>query len=114
MSNARKRLMAYFPESTSFSENIRTAAVPKEKQPLLTETAFYLNAVCQAQSERSLNEIQSFLKQTETEMGRIRGSEAKGQVSIDLDLVEWNEEVLRPKDANQAYYQVCIENLRNL
>jgi 2-amino-4-hydroxy-6-hydroxymethyldihydropteridine diphosphokinase len=114
MSEARQKLDAFFTVNTLFSDNMRTLAVSKDGHPLPSdETAFYLNAVCQTQSDRPLDEVQTFLKQLETDMGRIRGTEAQGHVAIDLDLVEWNGEVLRPKDANQAYYKVCMGNLKN-
>jgi len=112
MERARKLLALAFPEGTRFSENHWSAAVVKEEQiPPRDECAMYLNAVCLASSEIALNDVQAFLKQTETEMGRLRGAEAQGRVAIDMDLVEWNGEVLRPKDAEQDYYQTCLKDI---
>ena len=112
MERARKLLALAFPEGTRFSENHWSAALVKEGQlPPRGECAMYLNAVCLASSKMTLNDVQAFLKQTETEMGRLRGAEAQGRVAIDMDLVEWNGEVLRPKDAEQDYYQTCLKDI---
>lgn len=112
MVRARILLALAFPEGTHFSENHWSAAVVKEGQlPPRDECAIYLNALCVASSEMALNDVQAFLKQTETEMGRLRGAEAQGRVAIDMDLVEWNGEVLRPKDAEQDYYKKCLKDL---
>lgn len=111
MTDARNCLSMFFSEGIRFSENHWSAAVVKEGTVAPQgENSMYLNAVCVAQSERSLDDVQGLLKQFETEMGRIRGVDAQGQVAIDLDLVEWNGEVLRPKDASQDYYKVCLSD----
>jgi len=112
MERVRKLLALAFPEGTRFSDNHWSAAVVKEGHLApLGECAMYLNAVCVASSEMAWNDVQAFLKQTETEMGRLRGTEAQGRVAIDMDLVEWNGEVLRPKDAAQDYYKMCLKDL---
>ena len=71
--------------------------------------SMYLNAICLANTELSLNSVQSILKKIEGEMGRKR-DDAFGLVAIDLDLVVWNGEILRPWDVAQSYYQECISN----
>jgi 7,8-dihydro-6-hydroxymethylpterin-pyrophosphokinase len=112
IAKARNLLAQAFPEGTRFSENHWSAALVKEGQlPPKGECAMYLNTVCVARSEMALDDVQVFLKQTETEMGRLRGAEAQGHVAIDMDLVEWNGEILRPKDAEQDYYQTCLKDL---
>ncbi|MDD4922801.1 MAG: 2-amino-4-hydroxy-6-hydroxymethyldihydropteridine diphosphokinase [Bacteroidales bacterium] len=112
MVEARSLLALAFPNGIRFSENHWSVALVKEGSPVPQGgCARYLNAVCVAQSVLSLEEVQGFLKRTETDMGRVRGEEAQGRVSMDMDLVEWNNEVLRPKDAGQKYYQVCLEDL---
>lgn len=110
--SARKVLTSAFLEDCCFSENHWTVAVVTEGQPKpVKECAYYLNAVCRAQSMHDLEQIQVFLKQTEVDFGRLRGAEAKGHVSLDLDLVEWNGKILRPKDAAQDYYTLCLMDL---
>jgi 2-amino-4-hydroxy-6-hydroxymethyldihydropteridine diphosphokinase len=89
-----------------FSENIKSDAVGNG-------VGFYMNSVGIVETEIGLQEIQQFLKYLETAMGRERGTQAKGKVKIDLDLVEWNGKVLRPIDAEQPYYKNCIESLKD-
>ena len=112
MTDARKRLHMAFLEGLHFSKNHWSEAVVKEGHtPLSEEISRYLNAVCVGQTDKTPEDVSSFLKQMEVEMGRLRGVEAQGRVAIDLDLVEWNGEILRPKDAVQGYYRVCLEDL---
>ncbi|HEY5591005.1 MAG TPA: 2-amino-4-hydroxy-6-hydroxymethyldihydropteridine diphosphokinase [Paludibacter sp.] len=112
MEIARKLLIMNFPESIRFSENHWSAAIVAEGHEIPQgELSRYLNAVCVVQSENTLDTIQVFLKKMELEMGRVRGVEAQGRVLIDLDLVEWNGAVLRPKDAAQEYFNVCLRDL---
>lgn len=111
MAEARERLKRVFPENIRFSEVLESKAVNSEGMVVLGAEP-YLNALCLAQSERPLDSVQSMLKTMETEIGRIRGLEAKSQVAIDLDLVVWNDNVLRPWDVNQAYYRDCLNNLK--
>jgi len=112
IAEARIILSLAFPEGARFSENHWSAALMKEGQPAPQgECAKYLNAVCVAQSVSTLRDIQIVLKKIESDMGRIRGVETQGRVAIDLDLVEWNGEILRPKDTIQGYYQACLKDL---
>ena len=112
MAEACRILVMTFPDGIRFSEIHRSATLVKKGCPIPKgECATYLNVVCKLQSERTLEDIQLFLKHTETRMGRVRGVEGLGCVTIDLDLVEWNGTVLRPKDAAQGYYKVCLGDL---
>ena len=88
----------------AFSDIIESAAV-------CGGNGIYLNAVAILVSEIGPDEMQFFLKETETILGRVRGPESKGQVAIDLDLVEQNGIVIRTKDAEQDYYKNCIKTL---
>jgi len=112
VAEARKRMALAFPEGIRFSENHRSPAISKDGLPVPDGAyATYLNTICIAQSDRPMEDIQLFLKRTEAEMGRKRGPEYHGVVVIDLDLVQWNGNILRPKDANQSYYKNCLADL---
>lgn len=112
ISRACRILSQAFPENIRFSEKHWSAAVVKEGSAIPgLNSAKYLNMVCLGQSGSPLEEIRIFLKQAEEAFGRKRGPEACGCVAIDLDLVEWNGQVLRPKDAAQDYYKVCLKDL---
>ena len=101
-----------FPLGIRFSENHWSDAVIKSGQSAPTgECARYLNTVCMGITDVTLDDFQAFLKKKETDMGRDRGKKTFGCVAIDMDLVEWNGDILRPKDAAQDYYRVCLKDL---
>ena len=101
---AKKYLSDRF-DKIVFSESIESNAIGGE-------CGIYLNAVAIVETEKRLEDMESFLKATETILGRVRGLESKGLVQIDLDLVEWNGNVLRPKDAARPYYVDCLNSLK--
>lgn len=106
MNIARNRLMELFPIGICFSDIIVSTPIDKNGMEKPDEPN-YLNTICMAQSDESLDRIQFLLKEMETMMGRIKGSE----VVIDLDLVVWNGEILRPWDVSQTYYKDCLKSL---
>jgi len=109
--DACKCLAKAFPDGIRFSDHHWSDAVVKSGQSVPSgECGRYLNSVSMGRTDLVLDDFQAFLKITETELGRTRGVEAQGCVAIDMDLVEWNEEVLRPKDAAQDYYSVCLKD----
>ncbi len=110
LADAVERLHKQFPSDIRFSEIMESIAVNKDDD--IDENCTYLNAICQANTELTMNSVQSRLKEMEAEMGRKRGLEAKGMVAIDLDLVEWNGEILRPRDVAQPYYRDCLKSLQ--
>ena len=108
MSEAREKLKKVFPLNIRFSKNVESKAVNKEGK-IAPDASLYLNAICVANTELQLDCVQSILKAMEVEMGRKKG-DTIGLVAIDLDLVVWNGEILRPWDVAQSYYQECISN----
>ena len=111
LAEARKILEKVFPNGIRFSEQLVSMAVDNQgfEEP---QTTAYLNALCLAYSELPMDSVQSILKGVETKMGRVRGVEGKGVIAIDLDLVVWNEAILRPRDVARTYYQNCLLSLR--
>lgn len=101
--NAKKILFEKFIV-IGFSDIIESTAV-------CGGNGIYLNAVAILISEIGPDEMQLFLKETETTLGRIRGPESRGQVAIDLDLVKLNGIILRKKDVEQDYYKNCIKTI---
>ncbi len=64
----------------------------------------YLNAVMAATTSMSLEETISYLKQWEALCGRTPASKLEGVIPIDLDIVVWNNEIVRPEDFNKPYF----------
>jgi 7,8-dihydro-6-hydroxymethylpterin-pyrophosphokinase len=110
---AKELLIKTFSEIV-FSESIESDAVVYEKgKDFSLAPKSYLNAIAIGRTLINIEEMQIFLKQSEIALGRTRGPLSHGLVAIDLDLVEWNKKVLRPKDAAQSYYEKCMKNINN-
>ncbi len=71
----------------------------------------YLNAVMVATTTKELDEIVAALKQWETLCGRTPASKQQGIIPIDIDVVIWNNEVLRPVDYSRSYVSKGISFL---
>jgi 7,8-dihydro-6-hydroxymethylpterin-pyrophosphokinase len=108
---AMVRLKSAFPRNILFSEVLESHAVNKAGEICL-DGGVYLNALCLAQTEDTMDSVQAFIKVMEAAMGRKRGFEAKGLVAIDLDLIVWNGVILRHWEVEQRFYQDCLKSLR--
>lgn len=101
---AADRLRGYFPD----------LIVDK---PVLTKPidccnpALFLNEVAIASTSLSKEEVRSILKQIESFMGRTSQSKIEGIIPIDIDLIVWNNEVLKPDDWNRDYVKEAFERL---
>jgi 2-amino-4-hydroxy-6-hydroxymethyldihydropteridine diphosphokinase len=111
MAEATRRLQMVFPKDIRFSEVLESCAVTKAGE-LSEEGGLYLNAICLANTELTLDWVQSVLKEMESEMGRKRMPDAKWVVAIDLDLVVWNGDIIRPWDVAQTFYKDCLISLQ--
>ncbi|MGM9812106.1 MAG: 2-amino-4-hydroxy-6-hydroxymethyldihydropteridine diphosphokinase [Muribaculaceae bacterium] len=64
----------------------------------------YLNAVAEITTTLTHPELNKLLKDYERQCGRTPQSKSLGSIPIDIDIVMWNGEVLRPKDFAQYYF----------
>ncbi|MDH6341710.1 2-amino-4-hydroxy-6-hydroxymethyldihydropteridine diphosphokinase [Parabacteroides sp. PFB2-12] len=103
---AADRLATLF-EELYFSDPIETEAVGKVK-----EAAPYINQVAAGFTGLDRETLQERLKAIERELGRQPEDKGSGRVPIDLDLLIWNEEVLRPNDMRQDYVRLCLPSLQ--
>lgn len=62
----------------------------------------YRNAVATARTPLSADEVTRVLKEYETAHGRVKGSK---EVTIDLDLVIYDDRLIRPVDFARSYFQ---------
>lgn len=88
--------------TTLFSE-VRVSSV-YETPALNGKDASYLNSVAIAKTDMELLEATSALKQWEKQCGRTPESKSLGSIPIDLDIVVWNDEVLREKDFSYSFF----------
>lgn len=63
----------------------------------------YINAVAIVETPLHAEEIQRLLKEIEDSCGRNRTSD-QHEISVDVDLVMWNSDVLRPHEINRDYF----------
>lgn len=64
----------------------------------------YMNAVIHGYAPHDYESVIKFLKDWEAECGRTMTDTAQGIIPIDLDLVIWNEHIMRPKDFERHYF----------
>ena len=65
----------------------------------------YLNAVMTGECKLDFETISKKVKEYETVCGRTPASKLEGNVPMDLDIMMWNGEVVRPVDFAKAYFQ---------
>lgn len=103
MSHAIKQLKQIF-KKTTFSEIYEVPAHNGIDAP-------YLNAIMVGMTNQTLDEANGALKQWETICGRTPASKQQGVIPIDLDIVVWNNEVIRPVDYSREYVSKGISFL---
>jgi 2-amino-4-hydroxy-6-hydroxymethyldihydropteridine diphosphokinase len=77
-------------EIVQVSQMVQTKAIG------ITEQPDYTNGAVRIMTEMDLDELSSFLKQLEDQMGRIRTQKKYGPRNIDLDILIWNNQVVDP------------------
>lgn len=96
-------------EYTRLSEIYETPAENGKDAP-------YINAVLVATTEKDIDEVNAMIKQWECSCGRTAMSKLEGIIPIDIDIITWNENVVRPKDFSKTYFtkgllQLICQNL---
>ena len=74
----------------------------------------YLNAVMIASTKKGLEDISALMKQYETVCGRTPASKLQGEIPIDIDIVLWNNDVIRQRDFAQQYFQRGWQELKEV
>lgn len=72
----------------------------------------YLNVVATGYCAFSLPRLQSMLKDYERAAGRTPEVRATHLVPIDVDVVMWEGEILKPKDFHQEFFQKGWQDLQ--
>ncbi|HMM04714.1 MAG: 2-amino-4-hydroxy-6-hydroxymethyldihydropteridine diphosphokinase [Dysgonomonas sp.] len=63
----------------------------------------FLNQLAVIYTDRDRDEVIRLLKSIEKDMGRNGADKKNGIVKIDIDLVIWNNNVLKPEDFTRSY-----------
>ena len=86
--------------------NIRMISEVYNTQATNGIDADYLNMVVIADCNDELDIILEKFKNYEAISGRTLQSKIIGVIPIDLDIVIWNNNIIREKDFNQKYFQI--------
>lgn len=78
----------------------------------LGDDSMYFNAVARCITDMTASQLELMLKQYESESGRRRDADCHCVV-IDLDLVVFDDVVLRPRDAARDYFRIGLSQLGN-
>ncbi len=73
----------------------------------------YTNCVGEIITDLSFEQLNVFFKETEITLGRDNQSRQTGMVPIDIDIVTWNQDIIRPKDFNRNYFKHGLDLLKN-
>lgn len=65
----------------------------------------YMNAVISGYIDIPFETLNANLKEYELKHGRDSEARKKGEVPIDLDIVRWNGEIIRPRDYASDYFR---------
>lgn len=98
-------LLAQYFDRICFSGPIYTEPVA-----LLGSTLF-LNQTAVAFTSVSLEEVGRVLKEMELQLGRTPESKRTGRIPIDIDLLQWNDQVLKPDDLKREYVRLLLFRL---
>ncbi|MDD2512517.1 MAG: 2-amino-4-hydroxy-6-hydroxymethyldihydropteridine diphosphokinase [Proteiniphilum sp.] len=86
-------------------------------QPILSEpddekySFLFRNVLAKAETEWLPEEVIEKIKQTERAVGRSPRDKYLGKVIIDIDLIRYNDEILRPDDFQREYVQQLLLTL---
>ena len=86
-------------------------------QPILTEpdeekySFLFRYVLAKAETEMTPEEVIDKIKQTERAVGRSPKDKYLGKVIIDIDLLQYNNEILRPGDLERDYVQQLLATL---
>ncbi len=87
-------------------------------QPILTEpedkkySFLFRNVLAKAETDMSPGEVIDKIKQTERAVGRSPKDKYSGKVIIDIDLIQYNNNILRPDDFERNYVQQLLATLQ--
>lgn len=72
----------------------------------------FLNQLAVVYTDKGKEDISILLKSLEKELGRNSADKEKGIVKIDIDIVIWNEEVVKPSDISRSYIADLLPSLQ--
>ena len=71
----------------------------------------YCNAVGVLMVDADYETLHTSLKEMELSAGRTPQSKSTGLIPLDIDIVVWNDTILRPRDMRQVYVAIGLAEL---
>ena len=102
--SARLALLLLDPSLLALPEALSIAAGGGEKPP-------YMNQLISLKTDLSAAELTEQFKMLEKKLGRTPAHKAQGIVLIDIDLVYFNDELLKPFEASLPY---VVEGMKEI
>lgn len=102
LNRAKYLLQKDFP-SIQFTCDTKSKAYGKIYKGLFMNTLGYF------ESDLHKNDLISHFKNIEKIMGRSPEDKAEGKVIIDIDLIKWDNEIVKPNDFERSYVQDLMQ-----
>lgn len=74
----------------------------------------YLNAVACIRTAAEYPVLYDTLKEMERAHGRTPQSKLSGEIPLDIDIVVWNGETLRPQDYERDYFKTGLHEIQSV
>ena len=71
----------------------------------------FSNQLAQFETSLSAEDIRNILKQIEKENGRLPEDKQQGIVKLDIDLLKYDDSILKPKDMEKDFVQAGLKEL---
>ncbi len=110
MENARSRVVEAIHWLTNTFSNASVSEV-YETNPVGGALGTYFNAVARIETTLPLDDLNESLKDYELKAGRTEECRILKKVPIDLDIVIFNKEIVRPWEYSQMFFRKGFESL---
>ena len=104
MAYAQRELKKHFP-TIRFSEEMETEAIGSR---FLSP---FSNQVASFETTLSSEEVRAILKQIERDLGRLPEEKSQGVIRIDIDLLMYDDCVLKPADLERDFVKEGLKSL---
>lgn len=71
----------------------------------------FYNMLIKTRTSLPLHDIMLLAKRLEALMGNSHQLRSEGIVLMDMDIIRWDDTILKPKDTDREYYKILIEEL---
>lgn len=105
ISHAHKLLSASFPDITYSSLMVTEPIIFKNN------TAPFLNQIALFRTPHDVERVHSILKQIEHTVGRREGDKQQERIVIDLDLIQYDDTIIKPSDFLRDYVRSGMEEV---